>query len=202
MPGTTSMATPVSQFGGLGGTEVVNGNAPSVAGFDGAVLFPLGNRVLVGPTAEYEWVNSSIVKTIGAGPTQSASTNANDLNFTGEYTVNGNRVSILYQFITPTGILVDAFSGSTSVVGTGTCGGSPLSFLVTCSGEGVTNDSNGNPTTFQFTPAPEQRSAGYSHLQQRVGQLQRVAGASVLQKRPTSPMRRIRPIRSRPPTAP
>ena len=129
----------------------MNGNAPSVAGFDGAVLFPLGNRVLVGPTAEYEWVNSSIVKTIGAGPTQSASTNANDLNFTGEYTVNGNRVSILYQFITPTGILVDAFSGSTSVVGTGTCGGSPLSFLVTCSGEGVTNDSNGNPTTFQFT---------------------------------------------------
>ena len=134
---------------------LVNGNAPSVAGFDGVVLFPLGNRVLVGPTASYEWVNSSIVKTIGGGQPPPTGT-ANDLNFTGEYTVNGNRVSILYQFNKPLGVLVDAFSGTTSVVGTGTCGGSPLSFLVTsptvsCSGEGVTNDSNGNPTTFQFT---------------------------------------------------
>ena len=150
MPATTSMVSPGPQFGGFGGSAIVNGNAPSVAGFDGGVLFPLGNRVLVGPAASYEWVNSSIVKTVGGGPPLTGTT-ANDLNFTGEYTVNGNRVSILYQFTTPTGILVDAFGGSTSVVGTGTCGGSPLSFLVTCGGEGVTKDSNGNPTTFQFT---------------------------------------------------
>ena len=52
-------------------------------------------RVLVGPTASYEWVNSTIVKTVGGGPSASGSTTANDLNFTGEYTVNGNRVSIL-----------------------------------------------------------------------------------------------------------
>jgi RHS repeat-associated protein len=151
-PGATSMVTPGA---GFGGATFVNGNAPSVAGFDGVVLFPLGNRVLVGPTASYEWVNSSIVKTVGGGQPPPTGT-ANDLNFTGEYTVNGNRVSILYQFNKPLGVLVDAFSGTTSVVGTGTCGGSPLSFLVTsptvsCSGEGVTNDSNGNPTTFQFT---------------------------------------------------
>jgi RHS repeat-associated protein len=139
MPGSTSMVTP-------------SGNLPSTAGFDGAVLFPLGNRVLIGPNAGYEWVNSTILKSIGGGSlSQSASTAANDPNFTGEYTVNGNRVSILYQFSTPTSVLVDAFKGSTSVTGTGTCGSSPLSLLVTCGGSGVTNDSNGNLTTFQFT---------------------------------------------------
>ncbi len=42
-------------------------------------------------------------------------TAANDLNFTGEYTVNGNRVSILYQFNQPLGVLVD---GSISMPGT------------------------------------------------------------------------------------
>jgi RHS repeat-associated protein len=148
MPGATSMVTPGA---GFGGATFVNGNAPSTAGFDGAVLFPLGNRVLVEPTASYEWVNSAIVKTVGAGLTLSGSTNANDLNFTGEYTVKGNRVSILYEFNKPLGVLVDAFSGTTSVVGTGTCGNSPLASIVTCGGEGVTNDSNGNPTTFMFT---------------------------------------------------
>ena len=114
------------------------------------MLFPLGNRVLVGPTAGYEWVNSSIVKTVGGGLSLTGTT-ANDPNFTGEYTVNGNRVSILYQFNQPLGVLVDAFSGNASVVGTGTCPSSPLFGIVTCGGQGSTKDSNGNPTTFMFT---------------------------------------------------
>jgi hypothetical protein len=56
------------QFRGFGGATFVSGNAPSTAGFDGALLFPLGNTVLVGPTAGFQWVNSSIVQTIGGGP--------------------------------------------------------------------------------------------------------------------------------------
>jgi hypothetical protein len=54
------------QLRGFGGATIINGNTPSTAGFDGAVLFPLGNRVLVGPTAGFQWVDSSIVKTIGS----------------------------------------------------------------------------------------------------------------------------------------
>jgi hypothetical protein len=66
-PGTTGMGfTPTIQLRGFGGATIVNGNAPSTAGFDGAVLFPLGNRVLVGPTAGFQWVNSSIVSSIGS----------------------------------------------------------------------------------------------------------------------------------------
>jgi hypothetical protein len=55
-------------FRSFGGANIANGNAPATAGFDGAVLFPLGNRVLVGPTAGFQWVGSSIVGTIGGGP--------------------------------------------------------------------------------------------------------------------------------------
>jgi hypothetical protein len=65
---STSAFTPTIQFRGFGGATTINGNSPSSAGFDGAVLFPLGNRVLVGPTAGFEWVDSAIVKTIGGGP--------------------------------------------------------------------------------------------------------------------------------------
>ena len=54
------------QFRGFGGASFVNGNTPATAGFDGAVLFPLGNFVLVGPTAGFQWVNSSIVSSIGS----------------------------------------------------------------------------------------------------------------------------------------
>jgi len=54
------------QLRGFGGATIVNGNAPATAGFDGAVLFPLGNHVLVGPTAGFQWVNSSIVSSIGS----------------------------------------------------------------------------------------------------------------------------------------
>ncbi|MGH2565406.1 MAG: hypothetical protein ACRDE5_12895, partial [Ginsengibacter sp.] len=64
---TMSGVTPGIQLCGFGGVSFINGNTPATAGFDGAVLFPLGNRVLVGPTAGFEWVNSSIVKTIGSG---------------------------------------------------------------------------------------------------------------------------------------
>ena len=71
---TTTVTTPEEkkkvalQLRGFGGTGFVNGNAPCVTGFDGAVLFPLGNRVLVGPTGGFEWICSSLVKTIGGGP--------------------------------------------------------------------------------------------------------------------------------------
>jgi hypothetical protein len=65
---STSGFTPIIQLRGFGGATFVNGNSPAAAGFDGAVLFPLGNRVLVGPMAGFEWVDSSIVKTIGGGP--------------------------------------------------------------------------------------------------------------------------------------
>jgi len=54
------------QLRGFGGATIINGNTPSTSGFDGAVLFPLGNRVLVGPTAGFQWINSSIVQTIGS----------------------------------------------------------------------------------------------------------------------------------------
>jgi hypothetical protein len=57
---------PVIQLRGFGGATIVNGNAPSTAGFDGAVLFPLGNRVLVGPTAGFQWVDSSIITSFGS----------------------------------------------------------------------------------------------------------------------------------------
>jgi len=56
------------QLRGFGGATFISGNTPATAGFDGAVLFPLANRVLVGPMAGFEWVDSSIVKTIGGGP--------------------------------------------------------------------------------------------------------------------------------------
>lgn len=63
---STSGFTPSIQLRGFGGATIVNGNTPATAGFDGAVLFPLGNRVLVGPTAGFQWVNSSIVSSIGS----------------------------------------------------------------------------------------------------------------------------------------
>ena len=54
------------QFRGFGGASFINGNTPATAGFDGAVLFPLGNRILVGPTAGFQWVNRSMVHSIGS----------------------------------------------------------------------------------------------------------------------------------------
>ncbi len=68
----TSMSTTGAgiqfQLRGFGGATIINGNTPSTSGFDGAVLFPLGNRVLVGPTAGFQWVDNSIIKTLGGGP--------------------------------------------------------------------------------------------------------------------------------------
>jgi len=60
--------TPAIDLRGFGGGSYINGNTPATAGFDGAVLFPLGNRVLIGPTAGFQWVGSSVVQTIGGGP--------------------------------------------------------------------------------------------------------------------------------------
>ena len=66
----TSMSTTGAgiqfQLRGFGGATIVSGNAPGTAGFDGAVLFPVGNRILVGPTAGFQWINSSIVNSIGS----------------------------------------------------------------------------------------------------------------------------------------
>lgn len=53
------------QLRGFGGAAFINGHTAATAGLDGAVLFPLGNRLLVGPTAGFQWVDSSIVKTVG-----------------------------------------------------------------------------------------------------------------------------------------
>jgi len=38
------------QLRGSGGPSIINANTPATAGFDGAVLFPLGNRAVAGPT--------------------------------------------------------------------------------------------------------------------------------------------------------
>jgi len=66
----TSMSTTGAgiqfQLRGFGGASFINGNTPGTSGFDGAVLFPLGNRILVGPTAGFQWINSSIVNSIGS----------------------------------------------------------------------------------------------------------------------------------------
>jgi len=68
-PGPTGVGfTPTIQLRGFAGATFVNGNTPCATGFDGAVLFPLGNRVLVGPTGGFEWICSSLVQTIGGGP--------------------------------------------------------------------------------------------------------------------------------------
>jgi len=49
----TSMSTTGSgiqfQLRGIGGVSFINGNTPATAGFDGAVLFPLGSRISIGP---------------------------------------------------------------------------------------------------------------------------------------------------------
>ena len=54
------------QLRGIGGASLINGNTPTTGGFDGAVLFPLGNRISIGPTAGFQWINSSIVNSIGS----------------------------------------------------------------------------------------------------------------------------------------
>jgi len=59
------------QLRGIGGASFVKGNAPATSGFDGGVFFPLGNRVMVGPSAGFQWINSSIVHSIGSHQTGS-----------------------------------------------------------------------------------------------------------------------------------
>lgn len=50
----------------FGGASIVNEKAPGTAGFDGAVLFPLGGLVHVGPTVSFHWVNSATTSSIGS----------------------------------------------------------------------------------------------------------------------------------------
>jgi hypothetical protein len=59
------------QLRGFGGASFVNGNTPGSAGLDGDILFHLGNRILVGPTAGFQWVDNSIVNSIGSQQTGS-----------------------------------------------------------------------------------------------------------------------------------
>lgn len=58
--------TPTIQLRGFGGASFGNGDTLGTAGFDAAVLFPLGNRVLVGPSAGFQWIDNSIVHSIGS----------------------------------------------------------------------------------------------------------------------------------------
>jgi predicted heme/steroid binding protein len=76
-PGTTAKTAPSTQAPATAppvtppppaSTSFAPSTAPASAGFDGAVLFPLGNRVLVDPTAGPQWVDSTIIKAIGGGP--------------------------------------------------------------------------------------------------------------------------------------
>jgi len=117
------------QFRGFGGATFVNGNAPGTVGFDGAVLFPLGNRVLVGPTAGFQWVDSSIVKTIGGGPPPSTFINTSVGFKSGNF---GGRIGFPFggwEIGLRGGATV---AGSTITQAEGFCGTSSSSSTVTC----------------------------------------------------------------------
>jgi len=99
-PGTTGMGfTPSFQIRGFGGATFVNGNTPSTAGF--------------------EWVDSSIVKTIGGGPPPSTFINQSVSLRTGNF---GGRVNVpFYGF--ELGVHGGAtVAGSTITQATGFCG--------------------------------------------------------------------------------
>ena len=119
-PVSMSGFTPAIQLRGFGGASFINGNTPATAGFDGAVLFPLGNRVLVGPTAGFQWVDSSIVKTIGGGPPPSTFINTSVGFKSGNF---GGRIAFPFggwQLGIQGGATVAA---STITQATGLCGG-------------------------------------------------------------------------------
>jgi len=81
--------TPSIQLRGFGGVSFINGNTPASAGFDGAVLFPLGNRILVGPNAGFQWVDTSLIRMIGSMTAGSTFVNATGAfkngNFGGQF---------------------------------------------------------------------------------------------------------------------
>jgi len=137
-PSQTSMSTTGAgvqfQLRGFGGTSIVTGNTPATAGFDGAVLFPLGNRVLVGPTAGFQWVNSSIVQTVGGGPPPSTFINTSvgfkqgnfggqiGLNLSGfELGVHGGATAASSEITQTAGFCGGTTTGPTSTSPTGAC---------------------------------------------------------------------------------
>lgn len=99
---------PTIQLRGFGGASFINGSTPGTSGFDGAVLFPLGNRILVGPTAGFQWVGSSQVQTIGGGAPPSTFIHV-DLGFK-----NGNFGG---QLAFPVGGFVLGLHGGATVAG-------------------------------------------------------------------------------------
>lgn len=137
---STPGASPTIQVRGFGGATFVNGNTPGTAGFDGAVLFPLGNRVLLGPTAGFQWVDSSIVSTIGGGPPPSTfidtSVGFKSGNFGGRigFTFGGWEIGVRG------GATV---AGSTITQNEGFCGTSSTSSAITCT---VTSSSTTHDT--------------------------------------------------------
>ena len=56
---------PIFLLRGFGGVTLINGNAPSAAGFDAAVLFPLGHLVHLGFASGFQWSDSSVVSMAG-----------------------------------------------------------------------------------------------------------------------------------------
>ncbi len=145
------------QLRGFGGATIINGNTPSTAGFDGAVLFPLGNRVLVGPTAGFQWVDSSIVKTIGGGPPPSTFIHESVGFKTGNF---GGRIAFPFggwQLGIHGGAAVasSAITQATGFCGTGTPTGGPAGCHVTSSTtthDTVTGPSVGGYISYMFSP--------------------------------------------------
>lgn len=114
------------QLRGFGGATFVSGNTPATWGFDGAVLFPLGNRILVGPTAGFQWVGSSIVSSIGSQTPGSTFINTSVGFKEGNF---GGRINIPFMFSHQTLPIILAFEGGATVANStitqqsGFCGG-------------------------------------------------------------------------------
>jgi hypothetical protein len=146
-PVSMSGFTPTFQLRGFSGPSFINGNTPATAGFDGAVLFPLGNRIMIGPTGGFQWVNSSIVQTIGSQQPGSTFINTSAGFKNGNF---GGRIAIPFQFTHPTGALVDAFSidagaiiaNSTITQQSGFCGLGNATSPAGCTVTSTTSSSN------------------------------------------------------------
>lgn len=102
--------TPTFQLRGFGGASFINGNTPATSGFDGAVLFPLGNHILVGPTAGFNWINSSLVNSIGSHQPGSTFINTAAGFKSGNF---GAQIQIPFMFFHPTGVHIDIHAGAT-----------------------------------------------------------------------------------------
>ena len=55
------------QLRGYGGVSIAKDSSPSTVGVEGAMLLPLGNRILVGPSASFQRIDSFLVNSIGGG---------------------------------------------------------------------------------------------------------------------------------------